>query len=430
MIFDRGRKLLFQNSSAQGFFGKLGIGEGVEVWFDRAGFHDLLGNVIEFKQFPYPDGLSVTRMDHFVFLIRNERHPDGIELITAGEPLVIEEIGVSGAFFTFHQDRTFLQGRLDNRMNVGISHELRTPLTTILGYLDALLDTEQTGEERVRFLKIIRDNSRDLLTLMEDLLKRSGVEDKKDVRDSSVASRLPMSGLESRRILIMEDSDENRDIYEIFLKNAGAEVVGASDGAEGLKLAQASPFDLILIDIRMPKKNGFEVAQELRMTLNLSPRPRLVALTADVMVREHKKWQDAGFDVVLTKPITADALVKAIQEQINFSNDGAKQASQHTLTKGVEEIVGRFAEQARDQVQSMYTDWRNGKWDELGNLLHRFKGAATNCGFVELGELAISIEDEIYGARRPTILESRFATLISLTDSLTKVSRSKVALQN
>ena len=71
-----------------------------------------------------------------------------------------------------------------------------------------------------------------------------------------------MAGL--RKILLVEDNLELRNLYEIFLKQHGFEVASASDGDEGLEMAKSYKPDLIFLDVMMPKKNGFEVLKILR----------------------------------------------------------------------------------------------------------------------------------------------------------------------
>lgn len=71
-----------------------------------------------------------------------------------------------------------------------------------------------------------------------------------------------MAGL--RKILLVEDNLELRNLYEIFLKQHGYEVALAADGDEGLAAAKEYKPDLVFLDVMMPKKNGFEVLKLLR----------------------------------------------------------------------------------------------------------------------------------------------------------------------
>lgn len=87
-----------------------------------------------------------------------------------------------------------------------------------------------------------------------------------------------MAGL--RKILLVEDNLELRNLYEIFLKQHGFEVASASDGDEGLQKAKDYKPDLIFLDVMMPKKNGFEVLKILRHDPEYgSTKTKIVILT-------------------------------------------------------------------------------------------------------------------------------------------------------
>ena len=87
-----------------------------------------------------------------------------------------------------------------------------------------------------------------------------------------------MAGL--RKILLVEDNVELRNLYEIFLKQHGFDVATAADGDEGLEAAKSYHPDLIFLDVMMPKKNGFEVLKILRHDSNYgNMKTRIVILT-------------------------------------------------------------------------------------------------------------------------------------------------------
>lgn len=87
-----------------------------------------------------------------------------------------------------------------------------------------------------------------------------------------------MAGL--RKILLVEDNLELRNLYEIFLKQHGFDVAVAADGDEGLTVARDFKPELIFLDVMMPKKNGFEVLKLLRHDPAYnSTRAKIVILT-------------------------------------------------------------------------------------------------------------------------------------------------------
>lgn len=103
------------------------------------------------------------------------------------------------------------------------------------------------------------------------------------------------------RILIVDDSPDNLKLFRAVLGLQGHEV-SALPGGEGLLEAlQASPPDLVLLDIQLPGRDGFELLREIRGSALAALR--VVALTAHAMAGDRERALAAGFDGYLTKPI-------------------------------------------------------------------------------------------------------------------------------
>src|SRR5258707_5029381 len=82
------------------------------------------------------------------------------------------------------------------------------------------------------------------------------------------ATPLSVSGVQKRRILVIDDGDSVRDVIRIFLEHAGFEVCGeAADGVEGIEQAKKLKPDLIVLDLAMPRMNGAEAASVLSTTM-------------------------------------------------------------------------------------------------------------------------------------------------------------------
>jgi len=112
--------------------------------------------------------------------------------------------------------------------------------------------------------------------------------------------RVTLSGL---RILLAEDNPTNQLVATQMLECLGATVDLAVDGAEALEMVRRQPFDVLLVDIEMPRVNGIEVIRTLRCDPGPLARLPMIALTAYVM-REHRAAIDAaGADGVIAKPI-------------------------------------------------------------------------------------------------------------------------------
>jgi CheY-like chemotaxis protein len=102
-----------------------------------------------------------------------------------------------------------------------------------------------------------------------------------------------------RRVLLVEDEPVNRLIARSLLERSGLTVVEAADGAQALELAAAQPFDLILMDMQMPRMDGLEATRRLRQR---SAKPPIVALTANAFAEDRRSCLDTGMDDFLAKP--------------------------------------------------------------------------------------------------------------------------------
>jgi CheY-like chemotaxis protein len=114
-----------------------------------------------------------------------------------------------------------------------------------------------------------------------------------------------------QRILVIDDTEDNREMLRILLTLEGYQVGAASDGASGIEYAIAYRPDVIIIDIGLPELDGYEVARRLRAP-TFPYRPRLVALTGYGQPEHRRRAEEAGFDVHLAKPATPEALRAAI----------------------------------------------------------------------------------------------------------------------
>ncbi len=115
--------------------------------------------------------------------------------------------------------------------------------------------------------------------------------------------------LQGVNILVVDDSPDNRDLICIYLNNAGAAAKTAENGEEAVEFAMRENFDLILMDIQMPKKDGNKAMAEL---VNLGYRKPVIALTAHAMADERKYSLAHGFVDYLTKPIDKELLIGRI----------------------------------------------------------------------------------------------------------------------
>jgi two-component system cell cycle response regulator DivK len=118
-----------------------------------------------------------------------------------------------------------------------------------------------------------------------------------------------------KKILVVEDNEQNRILMRQLLTYHGYEVLEAADGAAGLAMARERMPDLILLDLQMPVMGGFGVIQELRKTPELSAL-KVMAVTSFAMKGDREKALEAGFDEYVTKPIDTRKFVEIVKNII------------------------------------------------------------------------------------------------------------------
>jgi adenylate cyclase len=119
------------------------------------------------------------------------------------------------------------------------------------------------------------------------------------------------------RILVVDDTAENRDILRMRLESRGYEVVTAVDGEDGLAKIRETLPDLILLDVMMPKLDGFEVCRRAKADATLPFIP-IILVTARADSKDVVQGLDAGADDYLTKPIDQAALMARVRSMLRI----------------------------------------------------------------------------------------------------------------
>jgi CheY-like chemotaxis protein len=114
-----------------------------------------------------------------------------------------------------------------------------------------------------------------------------------------------------KTILIAEDNPINRELLRELLEMRGYAVLEAYDGQETLAMVEQTPPDLLLLDIGMPRLDGFAVVRKLRENPRFVSLP-VVAVTAYAMQGDREKIVDSGFDGYLSKPVNSGFLVQEL----------------------------------------------------------------------------------------------------------------------
>ena len=127
------------------------------------------------------------------------------------------------------------------------------------------------------------------------------------------------------RVLVADDNESNRLVVAGLLEPLQAEVTLADDGLEAAALARSARFDLILMDIRMPRMNGIEALEAIKAA---GDAPPVIAMTANAMTHQVERYTSCGFAAVLAKPLRQQTLLDSIAAVMGAAEpaSGAKAA--------------------------------------------------------------------------------------------------------
>ncbi len=226
------------------------------------------------------------------------------------------------------------------------------------------------------------------------------------------------------RILLAEDNAVNRETATRMLEIHGCEVVTAVNGAEAARLALASEFDLVFMDVQMPEVDGFMATRLIREGSNGRRPPPIIAMTANAMLGYERVCREAGMTDYVAKPITLDCVGDCLERHLGQkgkilteppvedhgldfdpaqTHAGATARNLpfspqilHEVAGGepdmLRHLLGTLLESYRGDLESIEQAWQSGDLDGLSRGAHRLHGTALNIGAPRLQEQARRLE--------------------------------------
>ena len=244
----------------------------------------------------------------------------------------------------------------------------------------------------------------------------------------------------SGRILIAEDGPDNRHFLTHVLESAGAQVVTAEDGQiayeKAIEAFQADEsFNLILLDMQMPRMDGYTVASKLRQAGYNGP---IIALTGNAMSSDRRKCLDAGCDDFATKPIDRIKLLKLTADTLNKPTGGTTVDQHSSLPTDSDlfenreplysdyvddpdmtELVEMFVSELPQRIEQIQQSLQGTDLPSLRDLAHQLKGAAGGYGFTPITDAAAVVEKNVRTETDTDNLRQSVDELINLCNRAT-----------
>ncbi len=131
------------------------------------------------------------------------------------------------------------------------------------------------------------------------------------------------ASLENKKTILAEDNEVNALVLTRLLNRSGIEVIRAKDGEEVVEMSQNNEVDFILMDIHMPKSNGFEAVKNIRTSCTSNSRKPIFALTADITTNDRDEYREM-FDGIIHKPIQIERLLAILSNTFTSKNKSCK----------------------------------------------------------------------------------------------------------
>ena len=279
-------------------------------------------------------------------------------------------------------------------------------------------------------------------------------------RESEVAA-VPVQ-YSPRKILVADDNRTNRNVLRAILGSAGHDVTMVTDGDEALEALEAQAFDILLLDINMPRLNGIDACMMWRQTEGDDQHLPIVGVTADATPETEERCQAAGMDLRITKPVDAKLLLSTIEQLCNadagtkpvFGNSSEPLAvvvplkpdnnpvsdaidlSQlnYLMSIGddqfVRGMIEGFFEDAAQSLEPLRLSVHQAKVHDFRFCAHAIKSSCNNMGAKTLAEMCGSLErvtEAEFDENRFIYLENIEAELDNVLETLKPMLESYIA---
>ncbi len=246
---------------------------------------------------------------------------------------------------------------------------------------------------------------------------------------------------EKIHILLVDDNEINLKLARILLENNGIQVTTANNGEEAIDLTRDNFYNLIFMDLHMPKSDGFQATEHIRKTNNPCKKTSIIALTANAIPEEQICVYDSGMNDILLKPITEKELFDVLKRWLQppSENISCITNKEQTHTKNVnnseiynekdgiklaggnkqlaDELFSMLIKELPDHRQKIMVAQNNNDMEKLKYHTHKLHGATSYCGVHSLRAAARALEDIIDNSKIEE-LEDACINAISAIDEL------------
>jgi signal transduction histidine kinase/DNA-binding response OmpR family regulator len=203
----------------------------------------------------------------------------------------------------------------------------------------------------------------------------------------------PALGNRTLRILLADDSDDNRFLVRGYLRDTGCVIDEVKNGAEVVELFRAGIYDMVLMDAEMPVMDGYAATRAMRALEKerAAPETPILALTAHALKEARDRSIEAGCTDHLTKPITKTALLEAIGRYAPVQP--AADRIPVTVESWLKPVIPAYLEKRRADVQKLRVALEQSDYSTVRTLGHQMAGSGGGYGFAQLTKIGEMLEE-------------------------------------
>lgn len=210
------------------------------------------------------------------------------------------------------------------------------------------------------------------------------------------------------KILLVDDNPENRFVIKKYLTNLNVDITEAVDGQDAIDNFKAKKFDLILMDINMPKKDGVTATCEIREIEKMTGAEQtlVIALSANALLLEYSKAMEAGCNDYLTKPISRLKLIATIKkwytgydhkEETKMNDDSIEDYdNDEEIDEDIKALIPSYLESRSKDLKIIKEAFARKDLTVIAKIVHNVKGTALSYGQNKLDVIAKAMEVSVH----------------------------------
>ncbi|MDQ2773509.1 MAG: response regulator [Acidobacteriota bacterium] len=232
-----------------------------------------------------------------------------------------------------------------------------------------------------------------------------------------------MIQLTEPHVLVADDSENNRFLIKAYLQREGYGIEIAKDGSAAVLKVQSKRYDVVLMDVQMPMKDGYAATREIRAwetSTGLAPVP-IIALTANAMPGEETRSREAGCSGYLSKPVSRSRLLAELDRHLRPSRVNEDEEKLASLPAEIQARVPLYLAGRKQEIALIRSLLDGGLWEQIQRLAHNIKGSGSGYGFPKI----TCIGRELERAAKSQDAERVSAQLASLESVLNRAEPSR-----